>query len=253
MGLPLLLCLPYSPWSERARWALRACGVPYRPVRYQPLVGELELRRRLRRWRGPVSVPVLLPEGEAAIADSWAIARWADQREGEARLFPPERLADIERWHRRSDEAMAAGRALSLTRVLADDGALDELTPRPLRRFGALTRAITRAGTARTRRKYGGDLRGDAEHLAIQTGFLDELRAALGPDPAAAPATLLGAFTFADISAAQALAFVRPPADPILRLGPRSRLCFGDEALAERYADLLAWRDALYARHGALT
>lgn len=253
MGPPQLLSLPYSPWSERARWALRACGVAFRPVLYQPLVGELALRRRLGAWRGPVSVPVLLREGDAPIADSWAIARWADQQGAEARLFPPEGLADIERWHRRSDEAMAAGRARSLTRVLADDAALDELTPRPLRRFGALTRAITRAGTARTRRKYGGGLRSDADHLAIQLDFLDALRAALGPEPAAAPATLLGAFTFADISAAQALAFVRPPEDPILRLGPRSRACFGDDVLAARYPDLLAWRDALYARHGALT
>lgn len=246
---PQLIHLPYSPWSERARWALRASGAAHRRRTYQPLVGELELRRLLRRWRGPVSVPVLVRPGQPALGDSWDIARWADTA---GRLFPADRLADLERWNHRADEAMAAGRALALARVLASDDALDELTPPPLRRLGGLARAVSRAGTARTRRKYGGDRRDLAGHLAILEQFLADLRRALGPDPAAAPATLLGRFTYADISTAQALAFVRPPADTILRLGPHTRRLFGDDALAERHADLLAWRDALYDRFGAL-
>jgi glutathione S-transferase len=249
---PTLLHLPYSPWSERARWALRVRGVVHRLRSYQPVIGELALRRLLGRWRGAVSVPVLLA-GDRAIADSWDIARWADAHGDGPRLFPAEHLGAVERWNRRADEGMAAGRALSLSRVLASDAALDELTPPPARKLGALARAITRAGTARTRRKYGGDQASDATHLAALTGVLDELRAALGPVPAARPATLLGAFSYADISAAQVLAFVRPPADSILRLGPATRRLFGDDALAGRYADLVGWRDALYERHGART
>lgn len=247
---PILIHLPYSPWSERARWALRASNVAFKKRLYQPLVGELALRRLLGRWRGPVTVPILLREGQPPISDSWDIARWADARAG--RLFPADRLADLERWNHRAEEAMAAGRAMSLERVLASPDALDELTPPPARRLGALARAITRAGTARTRRKYAGDRRSFAEHLAVFERVLNELRAALGPDPAARPATLLADFSYADITAAQALAFVRPPGDAILRLGLHTRRLFGDDALAERFADLLAWRDALYARHGAL-
>jgi glutathione S-transferase len=54
-----LLALPFSPWSEKARWALDARGVPYDYRRYQPILGEPALRAKLRRARGPVTVPVL--------------------------------------------------------------------------------------------------------------------------------------------------------------------------------------------------
>jgi glutathione S-transferase len=249
---PTLLHLPYSPWSERARWALRVRGVVHRLRTYQPVLGELALRRLLGRWRGPVSVPVLLV-GDRALAGSWDIARWADARGDGPRLFPPEHLAAVERWNQRADAGLSAGRALALARVLASDAALDELTPPPARRLGAFARAITRAGIARTRRKYGGHRAGEHTHRAALTGVLDDLRAALGPGPAARPATLLGEFSYADISAAQVLAFVRPPPDSILRLGPAARGLFGDDALAGRFADLLGWRDALYERHGART
>jgi hypothetical protein len=43
-----LLALPYSPWSEKARWALDVRGVPYDYRRYQPVLGELALRVKLR-------------------------------------------------------------------------------------------------------------------------------------------------------------------------------------------------------------
>ena len=44
---------------------------------------------------------------------------------------------------------------------------------------------------------------------------------------------------------AQVLAFVQPPAFG-LRIGAASRRNFTDTAMAERYADLVEWRDALY-------
>jgi glutathione S-transferase len=39
-----LLGLPYSPWSEKARWPLDARRVPYKNVTYAPWVGEPLLR-----------------------------------------------------------------------------------------------------------------------------------------------------------------------------------------------------------------
>ena len=53
-----LLGLPYSPWSEKARWALDARKVPYKYKVYAPLVGEPALRFKLKKWSGPVSVPL---------------------------------------------------------------------------------------------------------------------------------------------------------------------------------------------------
>jgi glutathione S-transferase len=236
---PVLLQLPYSPWSERARWALDTRGIDYKQRRYQPLLGELELRRRLGRWRGPVSVPVLITDDDA-IGDSVEIARWADAHGSGPTLFPSD---EVVKWAARSQAGLAAGRAVSLTRVLAMPDAIDELSPPWARKLGGIGRAVTRAGVARTRRKYGGLAQTDAEHQAALQAVLDELRAALGGRP-----TILDAFSFADIAMAQVLCFVAPPDRRYVKLGKANAAAFGDPELAQRYADLVAWRDALYAR-----
>ena len=238
---PTLIHLSYSPWSDRARWALDARGIEVRSQHYQPLIGELGLRRTLGRWRGAVSVPVLLT-ADGPIADSIAIARWADGRGDGPTLFPDD--AAVERWNARADDALSAGRALALPRVARDPEALDELTPKPLRALGAPIRVITKLGVERTHRKYGGHLGDAAEHEATLVGVLDAMRDALGGDP---EARLLGAMSYADITCAQVLAFVAPHDGPYLKLGAASRRVYGDAGLAERYADLVAWRDALYA------
>lgn len=236
---PVLLQLPYSPWSERARWALDARNIDYKQRRYQPLIGELELRRLLKRWRGPVSVPVLLTD-DGAIGDSVEIARWADAHGSGPTLFPSDAVLP---WAAKSQEGLAAGRAVSLTRVLAMPDALDELSPPWARKLGGVGRAVTKAGVARTRRKYGGSAQTDAQHQAALEAVLDELRAALG-----GRATILDTFSFADIAMAQVLCFVAAPDRRYVKLGKANAAAFGDPELARRYADLVQWRDALYAR-----
>lgn len=242
-----LLHIPYSPWSEKARWALEARGVPYQSRWYQPLLGEPELRVRLKRWRGPVSVPVLFtPRGP--IADSLAIARFADG-EGTtgAALFPIGSDAAIARFNALSERGLAAGRARSLARVLADDDALREMLPKPLRApLGAVGVKIAAGGVRRTLEKYGATRHSDADHLATLQSVLGELRVALGGGD-----HLIGdALSYADIAAAQVLGFVTPP-ERGLRIGRHNRAAFTDGALAAEFADLVAWRDALYARHRA--
>ncbi len=240
-----LLHLSYSPWSEQARWALDLHHVPYKKKHYQPLLGEPGLRKTLGQWRGPVSVPVLLTD-EGPIADSLDIARWADAHGEGPPLFPDGKVEDVLRWCDRAQEGMAAGRALSLTRVLAHRDASAELIPKNMRALGPLARAIARAGVARTRRKYGGSERADTEHQATLEGVLDEMSAALGDRP---DATLVGELSFADLRAAQVLCFVKPHEGDHVRLGAASREVYGDPELAARYPNLLAWRDELYARY----
>src|SRR5215470_17956798 len=117
-----LLHLPYSPWSERARWALDARQVPYRRVTYQPLIGEPRLRLQLRKLRGTVSVPVLFTDRRGVLADSFDIACFADAHGASngVRLFPGDADSDakIARYNQASERALAAGRVLALRRVL---------------------------------------------------------------------------------------------------------------------------------------
>jgi glutathione S-transferase len=236
-----LLGLPYSPWTERARWPLDARGVAYEKKLYAPLVGEPALRRKTGKWRGIVSVPVLTTDDGNVIPDSVAIARWANERGAGPDLFPAALDGEITKLVALADRGLAVGRALSLIRLLRDDEGLLEMVPRAMRNVPG-ARALAAAAIRRTLRKYKG-LRDEEAARAALANVLDEVRATL-----AGKQTLLGPFTFADIAVAQALAFVEPPAFG-LKLGTATRRSFSDDALRERYRDLLAWRDAVYEAH----
>ncbi len=246
-----LLAIPYSPWSEKARWALDARRVSYHYRTYLPLVGEPALRWKLKQWTGAVTVPVMTTDDDQLLRDSADIARWADQHgDGDVKLFPAAHDAAIARFIARSEEGLAAGRALSLWQMAEDDEALAEMVPSGLRKpLGKLSSRIGRMGIERTLRKYGAQKIARADHERTVTTILDELRAALAQAPAGVGAkTLLGSFTFADVAMAQVLTFVKPPSFG-LRMGRASRRSFTNDALCERYADLVAWRDALYDAH----
>lgn len=241
-----LLGLPYSPWSEKARFALDVRRIDYRFRLYTPLLGEPGLRIKLRRWTGTLTVPVLTTDDGSIRSDSVDIARWADTQGSGDTLFPREREAEMHSLMDLSERALAAGRGLSLLRMLDDGDALREMVPKALRRpLGAVAETIGRAGVKRTLHKYGADARSRDAHFQAFCAALDELREALSRAPVGEPRTLFGRFSFADIAMSQALAFVEPPAFG-LRMGHASRRAFSDPALRERYGDLVAWRDALY-------
>jgi glutathione S-transferase len=245
--MPELLGLSYSPWTEKARWALDARRITYRFRHYQPLLGEPALRWKLRRALGRVSVPVLTTDEGEVISESESIARWAERRGSGPSLFPAAHDAEIARWSALSERALDAGRALSLRRMLADDGALAEMVPGPIRRvLGPLAPSLGGFGVARTHRKYGGHEVTDEVHQRVLTAALDELRAAIAVAPERSPRPLFGELSYADIAMTQVLVFVDPAADGP-KLGAGSRRAFADAELRGRYADVLAWRDGIYA------
>jgi glutathione S-transferase len=240
-----LLGAPYSPWTERARWALEARRIPYEFRVYAPLVGEPALRLRLRRWSGKVSVPVFFADDGEAVADSLDIARWADAHGEGPRLFPADHEADVARIIALSEAAMNAGRGFTLLRLLEDREALLEMVPGKLRRpLGPLGVPIAAFGTRRTMRKYGSAGSDEQAHRDAYSAALTELSYFV----AGRTTPIFGTFSFADIAACQALPFIAPP--PFgLKFGNATRRVFTDDALAARYADLVRWRDAMYSQH----
>jgi glutathione S-transferase len=242
-----LLGLSYSPWTEKARWALDVRHVPYDYEHYQPLVGEPALRIKLKRFTGRVSVPVLTDDEGRVHADSRDIAAWADTRGTGQSLFPPEHVREIDQWVALSERAMQAGRALSLARMLEDRTALAEMVPRPLRALGAVASQIGAFGIRRTLRKYGSNAESLDAHSMTLASALEKVRDAIAKSTTT-PKTLTARFTFADIAMAQAVAFVNPPSSG-LKLGAASRRAFTDPELSVRFADIVDWRDALYARY----
>lgn len=236
-----LVALSYSPWSEKARWALDHHRVEYRRVEYVPMLGAPLLRAATRRWSGRVTVPVLLGDGPPRL-DSWDIALRAEEIGEGAPLFAGDRGA-IAGWNALSDRALAASRAAAIARVAADPGAQQEslpgLVPSALR---PALRPVATVGVGYFRRKYGGDA---PPERALEDA-LAELREALD---ARGGEHVLGELSYADIAMAAALQFVRPVADRFIRLGPASRRAYSDEALARRYEDLIEWRDRFYDRY----
>ena len=240
---PRLWSIPYSPWSERARFALDFVGAPYEKRSYEPLFDELALRKAIGRWRGPVSVPILETDG-GVLEGGFAIAEHAE-RHGTRSVLPASQRADIIRWDERASAAMSAGRACAMERTLRSPEALLELAPKPLRKVPG-TVALARAGVRRTMRKYRPVTPTRPE------GFLEETLVAVREALGAGHETegvrhLLPVFGYADISVAQILAFVDPPNDGLC-LGEANRRTYRDGRLAERYRDLARWRDALYER-----
>jgi glutathione S-transferase len=235
-----LVYLPYSPWSEKARWALDHHSVPYDQRIHVPITGELPLRLQTRRFAGRISVPVLIAD-DGVLFDSFDIAQYAEEHGTGTPLFPPAHAKAIAEWNARSEAALAAGRKSAFRRALDDPETLEEglapLLPAPLR--GPL-RFVAKGAVAYMRRKYGIEQVDD--RVLIES--LDGLRSALRQQ-----SYILGQLSYADIAMAVVLQFVRPVDDACVPVGPATRRTFGDPALAARYPDLLAWRDNLYAQH----
>ncbi|MCA9536179.1 MAG: glutathione S-transferase [Myxococcales bacterium] len=236
-----LVALHYSPWSEKARWALDHHGVSYAYEEYKILLGEPKLRVTTRNLGGKATVPVLFDDGEV-LSESWDIAHRAEAVGRGETLFPEAHREEIRRWHERGQDACALARVRLIEAVRQDPDALraqiDAGVPRPLRPLMYPSSPLVMAWFAR---KHAGACPGDGAALR------DACRALR--DGLNGREFLFEQLTFADMSMAVMLQFVRPVADRFIPLDPRTRRAWEDPALADKFADLLEWRDALYARH----
>jgi glutathione S-transferase len=242
--MPTLIAEYFAPWSEKARWALDHHRVGYEYREHVPLIGELALRARTGRVRGRVSTPALVLDS-GVLHDSFDIARYAEANGQGAPLFPLSYDAAIAAWNARSEAALAAGRALYLERLARDPRAQVDMQPRELPEWlRRATAPMTGLAVAFIRRKYGIDAAASREAEATLVRELNALRAMLS-----GRIHLLGdTLTYADITMAVTLQFVSPVDTRYVPLGPAALAAWTHPVLAGRYADLIAWRDALYER-----
>jgi glutathione S-transferase len=241
---PLLYAIGYSPWSIKAQWALEHHEVAYQRREFLPLIGALGLRWATRRWRGPLTVPCLIDGGDV-LMDSLAIAQAADAQSEHPTLFPEDRLAEVLTWNTCSETALSAGRVLTTLAVASDPVALRESVPKGIAAVPGLGVLFGRIGAGYLARKYAFSADQRAAQLQTLTACLDTLRAGLA---AVHGDHLLGALSYADLTMAVALHFVLPPEN--LPIGPVSRTHWTRPELAAEYADLIAWRDRIFAAHG---
>ncbi|HEY5851005.1 MAG TPA: glutathione S-transferase family protein [Lysobacter sp.] len=236
MDKALLVGESFSPWTQKARWALEACGVDFGYREYTPTLSEPWLRWRMRQWSGSVSVPVLLADAQL-VRGSWDIARFAAHHTGDDRLGD---FAATAPWNELSEAALAEARTRVVRCVLSDSQALDEASaavlPRPLRKP---LRFVARDAARRLDRKY--------RHLLVPGSLriaLERTRAGL---QASGGDYLLGSFSYADIAMAVVLEGIAPVAKVEPPLGPATRRCWSDPLLAAEFEDLLRWRERLMA------
>jgi glutathione S-transferase len=134
---------------------------------------------------------------------------------------------------------------LHFARIQDDNDALGELVP------GFVPEALREASVpvvsstlAFLGRKYRANAASSAQAQAALVEELENLERAIARAP-----YLLGAFSYADIAMAGALHYVEPVGDRHMKLGAATRQSLRDAPLAERFANLVAWRDDLYERH----
>jgi glutathione S-transferase len=235
----------FSPWTEKARWALDHHGHRYHFRQYQPLVDEPWLRLKTANLTRKATVPVLFASGQV-FDDSFAIARWAEQHGRGTPLFPADPHDTIARWNARSERALRAGRALFFTRLSHDrDAQLDHLPAAIPTRLRPLLVPGVRVGIAYLRAKHGVNAAAIDRATNELTQELAGVRKSLTPGRR----YLLGSFSYADITMCVVCQFVRPVADDGMPLTPANRRCWTHQSLAEDFADVIQWRDEVYSRH----
>ncbi|HKU44917.1 MAG TPA: glutathione S-transferase family protein [Polyangiales bacterium] len=235
----ILYAMPYSPWSERARFALLHHACEFEEREHLPVIGELALRMRARRYFGRVSVPLLI-EDNLVVMDSMAIAEHVDGIGSGSRLFPAEHRAAIHALNDQIEPMFQATRARVVQTSQVDTEAAIDLVPPQLRSlpFAAASGRLGARIIAWKHPTPSGDYR-----PLLREG-LERIRAAL-----AGRRYIHGEFSYADIIGASAVQQVAPVAERFVPIGPVKRRTWADPALAAEFTDLVAWRDALYEKH----
>lgn len=236
-----LYTLDVSPWSHRARWALRYHGLTWDERAHLPLLGEPLLRFRLRGSGSAPSAPALV-DGDVRISDSRLIAEYADRIGAGQPLFPAEHAAEIDSWHSLSEQVLSSARVLYSAALLdAPEAMLLSLpmpAPGPLRPLGLAT-AHTAVKFLGAKYNYSPGDTGRARSL-VRLGA-QTLRSRIA-DRSATP--LVGdRLTWADLAMCASTYAIGAPDPSLVAMPEFSRTLWGNDELREEFGDVLAWRD----------
>ena len=172
------------------------------------------------RLAGRVTMPLLRADG-CVLMGSDEIAKYAEVHASGPPLFPVVHEEAVSSWMDRSEALMVSGRAMLLSRLSANAPALREQLPKGV---PSMMRSafgwVAALGVKHLVAKYGIRANESALHEATSRQTLLSVRAALG----AGRGNLVGdGFSYADVTIAAALQFVRPVSDRYIRLGPATR------------------------------
>lgn len=244
-----LLGMFYSPFTERARWVLDHHRLPYKYTEYLMMLGDPILHWKARSLDRNLTVPLFIHSGRR-IRNSYDIARYVDQIGTAKKLFPVEKLAEIERWNHVSEAICNSARSVVVNRLKTNPDAqvdhLPKILPDPL--DGILRSAagpIAKLAIRYLERSF--DIQDDLQRqLAELRKHYSTLRKELNGKP-----YLFETLSYADITMAVCMQALEPVSEPFLKLGVAAREVWRIDELAQEFADLIEWRNALYANHRA--
>lgn len=245
-----LIGLIYSPWTEKARWALQHHRLPYRYTEHLMIFGMPSLRWKMRKAFGDLTVPALIDRTNGKVVrlcDSWNIARHAESIGQGSPLIPPDKLGEIERLNTLSERALCAGRAWIIDRTRRDPSTQIELLPpfvpgllrRPLR-------FVANVALNYIEREFQTDAQTVPSHENDLREVLSELRKRIAGSH---HGELLGDFSYGDIAMAVTLHFVSPPEPEFMKIGSATRASWTNPSLARDFTDVVEWRDEIYRKY----
>ena len=240
-----LFGLSVSPWSEKTRWALDYANVHYQYKEFTPMISNLGVRIKSKRFSSRISVPLLI-DGDKVFSDSLSIAKYANTLSKKDSLFPQDKLNKIDQWNNISEQTLEAGRALVVIKMQSNrDACLKSLPPFFPEAIKPLMLPVAKSGLFYLKKKYGFSKENIQRYEQIIEGNLKKLQNALAEDPQ----YLLGSFTYADICMAVTLQVIKPIQNSHVMLDSATEQCWTNEALAEKFSDLITWRDSIYHRY----
>lgn len=237
--------LSYSPWTERARWALDHHGISYRYTEHVPLLGEPLLRWKARRAGDGrrASVP-LLRAGDAILMDSMEIIEWADRHGQGASLKSDSKL--VRSWAMDVESGLSSIRSRVIQGVLTDRAAqIASARAAVPGALAALFAPVAVQGARFVVRKHEVALTdGDVLRTTCRS-LAERMRTQLGGAEYADG----DRFSALDLLFVSFLQGIRPVGAPWLPLDPAVARVWTDDGLASEFSDLLDWRDRLYRAH----
>lgn len=241
-----LIGISYSPWTEKARWALDHHKLPYSYSEHLIMLGMPALRLKMKSMDPELTVPALI-DGENRMYDSFRIAEHADAVGGGPKLIPHDRRDEVVRLNAISETALDAGRALVMHRISKDaDAQKDSLPPFVPQFLRGACRPMVSMGMSYINREFKVSATALETRQKQVTDALDALDEALRKSNTDC---LLGEFTFADIAMAKVAHLVEPVDARYVKLTPALRRCWANPELKQKYAHLVEWRDQIYAKY----